>query len=87
MEVRPSKSPRHKDVYVWVMGAKQAEGILTLCLPYLVIKKRQAELFIEAGTLKYPTEHRDYQQRREEILNEIRQLNATGMDGGEHGPT
>jgi|GEM_PF-2455692 len=41
-----SKSINHKDVHHWVLLREQAEKFLLLILPYLKIKKPQAELAI-----------------------------------------
>lgn len=37
----------NKQEYVWAAGQQRAAIILTACLPYLLIKKRQAEIFID----------------------------------------
>jgi len=44
VSLRRSKNPRHKDVYQWGLWSRQAEALLRLCAPSMVIKGEQAAL-------------------------------------------
>jgi hypothetical protein len=39
-----SKDARYKGRYDWQVTSSQAEAMLTMCLPYLLLKKEQAEI-------------------------------------------
>ena len=80
----------HKPCYVWVTGYQHAARILRRCMPYLIIKKEQARLFIEycetckrRGSSVMPAHIRS---RRDEIVKEVIFLNKRGasdaMDTG-----
>lgn len=71
-----------KQEHVWTAGPRQAACILTACLPYLKLKKRQAELFIQHQA----TSHRNGRNRtppdvlavRDRIIAEVQGLNRKG---------
>lgn len=67
--VRPTKprSIKHKIVWVWILSIAPARQLLALCLPYLKIKNKQAELFIRASKDTITS-----------ILPEFRALNKRG---------
>jgi hypothetical protein len=44
---KPSKNPKHKNANWWQANAEAAEHVLTQILPYLVIKREQAEIALE----------------------------------------
>jgi len=49
-------SPRHehhKQVYSWWVSSQEAASVLRLLLPYLRIKRRQAELVLQMADLRY----------------------------------
>lgn len=78
-------SVRHKQGYVWRLNGKKVEPFLTLVLPHLRLKKRQAELtliFIE--TVKAGGPGRDTTNEtlilRDEIREEVRTLNKRGTE-------
>lgn len=86
---------RLPDVYVSLVGANsvyscmwtagKAQAILQETLPYMVIKKQQAELFIEFMDRCSPgTGHhvpRDMEDRREEILELFKMINKRQLNG------
>ena len=39
--------PNHKDLYYWEVGGKNIEPIIRKVLPYLKVKRRQAEIVLE----------------------------------------
>lgn len=46
--LRPSPLPlRHKPLWRWLIGGADLEALLTATLPYLVIKREQANLILE----------------------------------------
>lgn len=45
---RPHTNPKYKKVWEWYSGgSKKSSEILTILLPYLIVKKRQAEIGLE----------------------------------------
>lgn len=52
VNVRESNTPKHKDCWVWSVAAIKAAKVLRLILPYLQIKKPQAELALSFQSRK-----------------------------------
>jgi hypothetical protein len=73
--------PTHKAMLTWVVTTHRCRAIIEAVLPYLVIKRRQAELLIEFDSLRgRPGVRLDEKtiQRRQEIIDELRLLNSRG---------
>jgi hypothetical protein len=76
-----------KYIYEWVVQGHRLADVLTQVFPYLVLKKRQAELAIEFRSTfgKERSFGKDKLldpaiiQKREEILNELHKLNSKGF--------
>lgn len=49
---QPRNSTRAKPVYYWIANGRRSREILRACLPYLRLKRRQAELCIELDELR-----------------------------------
>jgi len=67
--------------YRWAKCSREAAEILEACLPYMVVKKKQAELFVESmGTMGVTGWHVSPEVRahREHLYNQMRQLNKQG---------
>ncbi len=45
--------PHHKDAYIWSVCMKEGENILKQCLPYLIIKHKQAKLYLKFAETQY----------------------------------
>jgi len=84
------KHKNWKDVCVWRITSQKARKVCELLLPYLKIKKRQAEILIE---YQKTAENQNWRiglpfdkkslpieliERREKMVTEIRELNMTG---------
>lgn len=77
-----------KWIYEWYVQGERMVDILTQTLPYLILKKEQAQLaikfretFTEGRTFgKDRLLDTDVIDRREHILNQIRKLNAKGFE-------
>jgi|SRR5215831_7195786 len=70
----PSKHQNHKVGYSWhPKGARNKELLLLAILPYLIIKKRQAQIALDYLRLREPNP-----QKREAMRNEIQTLNGHG---------
>lgn len=79
--------PRWKEQYRWTLSGKTALKILKQVLPYLICKRRHAELLIEMQESKInpitqATGHKGLPDsvnvRRSEIVVELRKLNKRG---------
>lgn len=68
-------------MFRWELGSLQAAELLKQILPYLQIKREQAELFIELTELKLKSKpsHRFAEERQFEIVERIRELNQRGI--------
>lgn len=83
--VRVKKRVRKdKPCFVWETGWQHARAVLEAVLPYLIIKKSRAELFVEfaktskrTGRALIPVE---VVSRRKEIVDEMGKLNARGSN-------
>jgi len=68
----------HKVLYIYSIGSKRdAIYVLNIILPYLKIKKQQAQLLLEFCKNH---EHGKYTNRDFEIFNKIKFLNKRGVD-------
>jgi hypothetical protein len=80
-------NPREKPGFSWKVGHATASLVLTNILPYLIIKRRQAEILIEyqstrkrCGSNGVPI---DVLTHREVLVSELRILNKRGSDAVE----
>jgi hypothetical protein len=76
----------HKQVWRWEVGALQVESFLVQLLPYLIIKRTQAELalqLLETRTVTAPGRGRklpvEVVEKRAKIVSKIRLLNQRGV--------
>lgn len=77
------KKDGHKQIYSFVVTARKAEKLLTDILPYLVIKKIQAELVLKfySEGIAFPDRNKvpvEELVRRENIYMSLRNLNYKG---------
>jgi len=65
---------------IWTIYTKQGVELLRAILPYLIIKQRQAKLFIELHDIQKKSSRalKFNEVRQEEILKEIHELNWRG---------
>ena len=79
--------PKWKEQFRWIVCGRSALAVLLQVLPYLICKKRQAELLIEMQQSKInpitqATGRKGLpdtvNRRREEIVSELRKLNKRG---------
>lgn len=82
---KASENGIHKTLYTWMLCPEQIRVLLPLILPYLVIKRRQAELVLRILAIRsdFKAEHRYCYSDAEieeifAIHQEIRQLNQRG---------
>jgi len=80
------RSPKHKQVYCLYWGGKDANPILNMVLPYLKIKKRQAEIALELSKLSLPRGRirrlgvqPEQHEQRKGLVAEMKQLNQRGV--------
>lgn len=78
--------PNWKTSYDWTVSTVAARDILVQVMPYLVIKRRQAEIAIEMASLGVTALQGRRkgvplvnQQRRKEIVQEMHDLNRKGI--------
>lgn len=78
------KKPGHKQVYYWVVNADQAWEIIKLVRPYLITKRKQAEIaeaFYERERLKggiYNKASSRVLKEREKLHGKMKKLNQRG---------
>jgi hypothetical protein len=74
------KNSRWKDKYVLVVNSTDQRRVLPEIIPYLIIKREQAELLLEAlGILaKRAAWSGDYPKRMHDIYARIKELNRVG---------
>lgn len=83
--LRRQKS-NHKDSYSWQCAGFKAAELCKCILPYLVIKRRQAELLLEfSKTLKNNVKNNSklpkcIENKRTKLINKIKILNKRGVD-------
>ena len=76
------RTGKYKDVFRWIVHSKQAEKVLRDILPFLRIRKRQAELALEFRETKVKRGQRvsnELWEKRENIRKQISQLNRGGV--------
>jgi len=77
-------NPRWKWCYEWSVTGSDAQAVAELVLPFLCVKKRQAEVF-----LRFPTSRKGRHRSASESLNcdalryQLRALNRKGSQGAE----
>jgi len=72
-----ARKPKHKDRLDWIVRASETRLVLPLLIPYLKIKKRQAELLVEYFAL--PRTRDDvYRTSLARIYCELSRLNRRG---------
>ncbi len=76
------QKPKWKPIYRLELSQQQGARLLQQILPYLIIKKKQAELFIELAKLKAKSKpfSKYKEERQEEILKLLKELNKRGID-------
>ena len=81
IQYKKSKRPQEKDIYEWRIVSTQAKRFLEYIIPYLIIKRAQAEVAIrfqtgrKRGTPR--TEEQDTVDEAERII--MRSLNSKGV--------
>ena len=81
---RKSSKPNEKDCYTWTCFGFKAAELCRKVLPYLIIKRKQAELLLEfSKTLKInPSDNYklsvNIQNKRKRLISEIKALNKRG---------
>jgi len=72
-------------LYVWMCRGRQAEAVLRAIAPYLILKKKQAEIALEyrdmfrnKGKNRFNPLTPEEIKRREEIYNSLRKINRKG---------
>jgi len=70
-----------RPLHVWTLSSWQGADLLKQVLPYLQIKREQAELFIELTALKRQSKpgKRFAEDRQREIVEQFRKLNQRGQ--------
>lgn len=76
--LRDRKNKAHKPMYQWGLTDKLALNFLNQILPYLIIKRRQAELAIKFQSLRVIEAPRINREEQEEIYWQMRKLNKKG---------
>ena len=81
------RSPKHKQVYCLYWGGKDSDPILNQLLPYLKVKKRQAEIALELSKLSLPRGHirrlgvqPEQHEIRKGLVEEMAKLNHRGKE-------
>ena len=67
-----------KTTFIWQMSSKEARKICNLLLPYLILKKRQAEIIIEMGEIKqigkrFQSDPEHIKNKKFELYHELKQ--------------
>ena len=76
--------PNHKDTYQWVCFGNKAAKLCKQILPYLIIKRKQAELLLKfSKTLKKNLKDnyklsKDTENKRKMLIKKIKTLNKRG---------
>jgi hypothetical protein len=75
---RVDKTPTH---ILWCSGYKRLHGVLSLITPFLVIKKRQAQLVYElVDRRKDLNRNTPYSERDIEISDQVKELNIKPLE-------
>jgi len=72
---KKSKNINHLNQYAWQIGGKKAIEIVKLVYPYLIIKKRQADVFIEYEKTIVTSQYRmtdEIREMRIKLFNRIK---------------
>lgn len=78
------EKPWHKQRFACMFGRRRAAYIIEKILPYLIIKKKQAEIFLECGkTIYFHGEvlKKDAIDKRMKLVAEMKELNKRGKEG------
>jgi hypothetical protein len=81
---RANRSERHRPVFTWYLGGRDAVDVVMGLLPYLRAKRRQAEIALELAKLpfRYGSRGRmvdpEVLVQREVLVAELVQLNRRG---------
>lgn len=76
-----TRNPKHKDLISWYISANEMRAVLPQLLPYLRVRKQQAELMLKY--LALATRRDRTQQYRDDVdavHEKIRDLNKRGVD-------
>jgi len=77
------KNTKWKTEYRWGRSGLPAAEVVSLCLPYLVIKREQAMLALEFASTIIPDNNRipvSYHEIRERIYHQMLELNKRGTE-------
>ena len=76
---RTLKNPRARDLWVWVISTGHSAKLLSIILPYLVLKKKQADTVIRFSRLTSGvTRSRELIAKQQELYTEIKIYNRRG---------
>ena len=68
----PRNEPRYKRIGKWLVACRQAEAVLLACLPYLIVKKDQAEVALAfQETITPPGSKRGQSSRAPRVTPEV----------------
>ena len=78
-----SENEKHRNSYCWRLYGHQTEGFLKSILPYLIVKKSQAELVLEFLKILSPAGGRtlvtdEFWMIRDGFIQQLKQLNKRG---------
>jgi len=76
------RSDKWKNEYRWAAASLPAAEVISLALPYLVIKRRQAILALEFASTIVPGQHRlpeSWHEMRERLYHQMLELNKRGL--------
>lgn len=83
--VTEARKGKERDLVKWIVTSKQVEPVLQEAVPYLIVKRVQAELLLRLREMSLPpTQARvsgysiDQQKSMETLYAQIRNLNAKG---------
>lgn len=82
-KIQPRKLyPGRKQCYNWVTFSHHSASLLEQMLPYLIIKKRHAEIILEFMKTKNPEDYfvsEEVQHKRRLLYHELKSLTKTGV--------
>ena len=75
-----ARQSHHKPTWAWRPGIADGYEIISQCLPYMKVKKRQAEIYLELIELRRTStrSHREW-EKQFELASENRVLNKRGV--------
>jgi hypothetical protein len=84
IQYAPALNPKRKPTWIWQIGANGVRWLLPQIAPYLLVKKRHADLTIEFLTLvrKGTPRRGEHNPRAQEIRALMAKLNQRGMPHG-----